>query len=187
MRSACNGTYRRHDDGWRYPWGNPVPGAEDMTISSLYNLPVYGAGHGRWVAVPPTLARNEPELAWCLDHPAADEEMIARWRQRTPGDLEVGTLMVPLDEWDGHAREPIGMWAPELHPDRLLGSSQVAEMAGVSPDTLRTYVSRGSLPAPQGWHSGSPWWTRPVIARWLADRPQVGHQATGVWWKRDAS
>jgi predicted DNA-binding transcriptional regulator AlpA len=172
MRTACNGTYERHPDGWRYAWGEPVPGAEDMTISSLYNLPVVG----RWVLVPRSLAANEPELSWCLDYPEPDEgerERLARMRANDPA-IPADTMLVPLAEWDRRASEPIGMWAPELHPERLLDVAAVARLAGVTPETVRTYLSRGTIPRPQGHLMGSPWWTRPVIERWLAERRGPG-------------
>jgi len=181
MLTACNGTYERHPDGWRYAWGDPVPGAEDMTISTLYNLPVErdGAGAG-YVVVPASLARNEPELAWCLDAsigPARDRG-LERGHGRDP-NIPADAMLVPLAEWDERAKEPIGVWAPELHPDRLLDTRAVAARAGVSADTIRSYLSRGTIPGPQGHLMGSPWWTAPVIDRWLTRRRRPGRPPAG--------
>jgi hypothetical protein len=71
------------------------------------------------------------------------------------------------------------MWAPELHPERLLDVAGVARMAGITPDTVRTDLSRATIPPPQGHLMGSPWWTRPVIERWLASRPARGRPRKG--------
>lgn len=30
MLTACNGTFKRYPDGWRYRWGDLVPGAVDV-------------------------------------------------------------------------------------------------------------------------------------------------------------
>ncbi len=178
-RTACNGTYTRHPDGWRYPWGELVPGGEDMTITNLYNPLVLG----KLVVVPGTLARNEPELAFCLDHPrfleVMGQERAERMRARTPEDIDADALAVPLDVWDEHAREPIGMWAPELHATLLLGIQDVARLAGVKVETIRQHLKRDTIPTPQGVHVDSPWWTRPVIDHWLATRRPQGRRKTG--------
>lgn len=116
MRTAGDGRYTRGGDGvWRHAdTGDPVVGAEDMTISSLYNLPVLGGS----VIVPRSLAHNEPELAWCLAYDSTDGTTLdrgrARGRRRDP-NIPDDAMRVPLAEWDARAREPIGMWAPELH------------------------------------------------------------------------
>lgn len=121
MRTAGDGRYIRDADGWYHAEsGVPVEGAEDMTISSLYNLPVYGP----WAIVPRSLARNEPNLTWCLAYADTDGTVLdAGHRRGWPRnrDIPVDAMLVPLAEWDARAREPIGMWAPELAAAAGLG------------------------------------------------------------------
>ena len=112
-RITCgDGRYVRDDDGvWRYAdSGVEVPGARDMTISD-HNLEV----RGDEVLVPRALAEREPELAWCLDS-----------GKRHAWDAE-GIIRVPLAEWDRHAAEPLGMWAPELAEDPQTRELALAE------------------------------------------------------------
>lgn len=175
--TCCGGHYERGEDGaWRYTGSqDPVPGAQDMTLSSLYNLPVTRDGAGRaHVIVPASLARNEPDLAWVLDTnvgPATDHGH-QRGDTRDP-NIPPDGLLVPLGVWEEHDRV-VGLWAPELHPDTLLDVAGVARLLGVSEATVRAYRSRGLLPEPCGHLMGSPWWTRPVITRWQQTRPGRG-------------
>ena len=175
--TCCGGHYERGEDGaWRYAGSRDlVPGAQDMTLSSLYNLPITRDGAGRaHVIVPASLARNEPDLAWCLDAatgPARDPGHL-RGDDRDP-NIPVDALLVPLGVWEEHDRV-VGLWAPELHPDAILDVHGVARLLGVSDQTVRAYVSRRLLPDPCGHLMGSPWWTRPVITRWQATRPGRG-------------
>jgi predicted DNA-binding transcriptional regulator AlpA len=55
----------------------------------------------------------------------------------------------------------------------LLTTADVAALAGVKPKTLRTYVLRGSIPAP-GRIGRTLVWPPDVIERWLAGRPGRG-------------
>lgn len=105
------GRYRRDPDGtWRYAdSGVEVPGAEDMTISSLYNLEIRRGE----VLVPRELAEREDELAWCLE--AGDDGRLP------------GVIRVPVAEWDRRAAEPLGMWAPELADDPQVRELALAE------------------------------------------------------------
>lgn len=164
LTTTCNGTYERHPDGWRYHWGDPVPGATDMTLASHYNLRVVGAV----VLVPASLARNEPDLAWCLTVPTPEQGRIDRMRDVDPA-IPRDALAIPDAVWREHDRV-IGMWADELHPSRILDTEGVARLVALPAATIRQYASRGRMAPPQGYLGGSPWWSVPVIVHWQAVR-----------------
>jgi hypothetical protein len=64
----------------------------------------------RWVLVPRTLARFDPELAWTLDYEDAPEPEDADPRL----DFSGGTLLVPVERWNEHAA-----LEPNLAPCRI--------------------------------------------------------------------
>src|SRR3954471_18766173 len=68
------------------------------------------AGLDRWVLVPRTLARFDPELAWTLDYEDAPEPEDADPRL----DFSGGALLVPVERWNDHAA-----LEPNLAPCRL--------------------------------------------------------------------
>lgn len=176
--TACNGTYTRTSDGvWVYPWGDPVPGAEDLTLDWLYpDLVVAGQKDGQVVLVPDALVRDNDDLAWVREVATGPTSRYDGERRRggppTPGWSDVWP--VPIGEWDSRCGEPLGMTAPELVPARLLAIDDVASQAGVAPKTVSSYLATGRMPQPQGWHAGSPWWTAPIISHWLQQRPGRG-------------
>lgn len=163
MITACNGTYYRDGGGtWRYAHDDTaVPAAVDLTISTLYNLPVALRGGGNYVEVPLRLVQTEPELAWAKTHARGivDDEH---------------PILVPAAVWDQRSVEPLGMWAPELHPERLLTIDDVAHLAGVDYRSIQTYIARGSVPMPPLRVGTTPAWPRPVIEHWLATRRRRG-------------
>lgn len=55
-----------------------------------------------------------------------------------------------------------------------LSIEDVAELAGVSPATIRSYRARGYLPAPDIVLGQSPGWTEKAIRQWLTNRPGRG-------------
>jgi hypothetical protein len=67
----------------------------------------------RWVLVPRTLARFDPELAWTLDYEDAPEPEDADSRL----DFSGGSLMVPVERWNEHAA-----LEPNLAPCRVAAS-----------------------------------------------------------------
>jgi hypothetical protein len=87
----------------------------------------------RWVLVPRTLARFDPELAWTLDYEDAPEPERADPRL----DFSSGALLVPIERWNDHAAlepnlAPCAVTAPlaatlETPPRRL--TSTVAPTA----------------------------------------------------------
>ena len=51
-----------------------------------------------------------------------------------------------------------------------LSVADVARMAGVQEGTIRAYLARDQMPAPDGRFVRSPWWERATIDDWLARR-----------------
>ena len=47
---------------------------------------------------------------------------------------------------------------------------EVAEHLGVQRSTVRAYVARGEMPAPDGHVGRSPWWTPETITQWHESR-----------------
>ncbi|MFE1190081.1 helix-turn-helix transcriptional regulator [[Kitasatospora] papulosa] len=66
----------------------------------------------------------------------------------------------------------ITLHAPELDASRLLGVPAVAATAGISPSTLRAYISRGDcdVPPPQAVVGRRSLWARPVAEEWAEQR-----------------
>jgi predicted DNA-binding transcriptional regulator AlpA len=151
---------------WRYTaTGRAVPGARDLTLRALYRFPV----HQAHVLVPVDLVRTEAELGWCVGWKHTMTTRLSGGRSRT-------VLRVPVGEWERRADIPLGLWAPELCASRLLGVSDVARLAGVSPATITAYLSRRRMPAPVTRIGNSPLWSRPIIGQWLAGRPGQGRR-----------
>jgi hypothetical protein len=78
----------------------------------------------RWVLVPRTLARFDPELAWTLDYEDAPEPDGADPRL----DFSSGALLVPVDRWNEHAA-----MEPNLAPCRLNSAAIVTALAPPGP------------------------------------------------------
>lgn len=57
---------------------------------------------------------------------------------------------------------------------KRLTTRQVAQLADVTPQTINTYVSRGTIPQPDGYGRDGAWWKIDTIALWLAFRRGVG-------------
>lgn len=162
--------YRRDRRGrWRYARGGLlVPGARDVTLSSLYGGSPRAGTHK---AIPAELVRTAPELAWCID--VGEMEVRVRAVQRKSLKAE-RLVLVPRPEWERREHVPLGLVAPELMPDRLLDAEAVARLAGVDRRTVAAYRSRGLLPGPIGRVGNSPVWSLPIVLGWLADRPGQG-------------
>ncbi len=71
----------------------------------------------RWVLVPRTLARFDPELAWTLDYEDAPQPEDADPRL----DFSGGALLVPVERWNEHAA-----LEPNLAPCRVAASFAAA-------------------------------------------------------------
>ncbi len=153
---CCNGTYYRQDDTWHYPWGEPVPGSTDLTVSDLMALDdaiqcVDEIGAFRELTA--------GERRWLTGEGGADEDVHLRRRAGYRPNL--GDLIV-------------GMIAPELHALTMMTVTDVAESAGVSKATIDSYRYRGYLPEPQVVRGRTPLWARPIIRHWLSERPGPG-------------
>jgi hypothetical protein len=153
----CNGTYKRGTDGvWRYPWGDPVPGAVDLTLADLLAIQQGCDLDGARI---PLRAVSQSELAWLTGRSEDLDRVFVRRRGSSPPDT--GDLVV-------------GMWAPELHVLTMLTVNDIAELAGVSKATIDSYRYRGYLPEPQATRGRTPLWARPIVQRWLDTRPGCG-------------
>jgi hypothetical protein len=145
--TCCNDTYRRDESGtWCYSWGEPVPGAADLTLASALTLRGPGAADG---------PLSEDDLEWATSLCGVDAPLAVPARGG-------GTLLI------------VGMTAPELNVLTMLTVADIAEMAGVSKATVDSYRYRGYLPEPQVVKGRTPLWSRPVVARWAKHRPGPG-------------
>lgn len=160
--------YRRDRRGrWRYTRsGRPVPGARDLTLSDLYNF----ALDADIVLVPTSLAGAD-ELMWCRRVAVGERAIFL-------DGLPLVVLEVPGEEWEARQYAPIGLVAPELIPQRLLGLAEVAKMAGISYQTAAAYLCRREqvpaehrFPEPVARFAGTPVWSAPVVGEWLQRRP----------------
>ena len=155
--TTCNDTYTRDADGvWRYPWGHPVPGAIDLTLSDLLSI---DATVGCTEAIEALRPLSPAERRWLTGQSTAIDQIPVRKR---PGVRpHAGDLI-------------IGMSAPELHAMTMMTVGDVAEAAHVSKSTIDSYRYRGYLPEPQITRSRTPLWARPIVRGWLEHRPGAG-------------
>lgn len=156
--TAFRGTYVRDADGtWSYRWGDPVPNARDVHLSDV--LPLLG---------PTTLRRSdihalrEQDLALVTARYGVDGPMRTRRR-------------------DGREDAIVGMSAPEVEAANMMTVACLADAASVSKATIDSYRYRGLLPEPQTVISRTPLWSPVIVARWLGEREEAGHDV------RDAS
>ena len=142
----CYGVYQRTADGqWLYPWGDPVPGATDLTVGDVLRLGLVEAHEA-----------PSADLGATLD----EDDLVDHDVQAAGDGDDTGRV--------------VGMQAPELHVRAMLTISDIAEMVGVAPDTIAAYRYRGYLPEPQAVIGRTPVWSRPVIRHWLQTRPGNG-------------
>jgi hypothetical protein len=155
--TCCNDTYTRDDGGvWRYPWGDPVPAASDLTLADVFSLE-HAGGRLEDLAMRPLTAE---ERAWIRGETADLDAVLVR-EPSTGSSPGVGDLVV-------------GMLAPELHVLTMLTVADIGELADVSKATIDSYRYRGYLPAPQATCGRTPLWARPIVHRWLRTRPGCG-------------
>ena len=153
--ASCNGTYVRSSCRWTYWWGDPVPGATDLTLGDLLRFHA-GGGVERLEQFRPL---TDAERAWLQGDQGAIDEVVLATRDGARPTL--GDLIVSLS-------------APELHVLALLTVGDLADAAGVSKPTIDSYRHRGYLPPPQVVRGRTPLWSRPVVTHWLAQRPGAG-------------
>ena len=153
---VCNGTYARIDGVWRYPWGDEVAGAVDLTLGDLIRI---DSRCDCAEAVRTFRPLSDAERSWLRgETPMNDDVMVRRRPGYRPhaGDLIIGLL------------------APELHPLTMLTVGDIAEAAEVSKATIDSCRYRGCLPEPQAARGRTPLWARPIVRHWLATRPGPG-------------
>lgn len=56
--------------------------------------------------------------------------------------------------------------------------TEVAEMTGLTVESLYEYQRRGTMPAPDGYLGRTPWWRLSTIQRWNRIRRRRGVVAT---------
>lgn len=155
--------YKRTSRGWAYTATRAlVPGARDVTLARLFRFPV---DHDDWVAVPSALATGRDELAWVTRYVASGDDVFG---------LVGGHIMIPVTHWQARARVPLGIDAPELCAERLLGVADAAQLLGVKPATVSGYLAAGRLAMPVTRLSGVPLWSRPILEQWRDTRPGQG-------------
>ncbi|MEV1172482.1 hypothetical protein [Nonomuraea sp. NPDC049784] len=127
-----------------------VPAATDVTATDLLQNGDADAGNGHILDI---------------DQVDLDTPYQGRW-------------LDDLAAWAAHHQTSsaspnvVKLSAPELTADQLVSLTQMAQLAGVAPSTLRAYVSRGEgdVPQPQATVSGRNVWARPVAEEWVERR-----------------
>lgn len=144
---CCYGVYERLADGrWVYPWGEEVPGAQDITVRDVLALGLVDGASNAGGGTPPQRARAD----------------------RLAGEGAIDGAGAPPEE------QVVGMWAPELHVRAMVTVADIAEMLGVARDTVAAYRYRGYLPEPQAVVGRTPVWSRPIVRHWMESRPGNG-------------
>ena len=81
-------------------------------------------------------------------------------------------LTLAFPRWRTVLTAVVGLIAPELSGDQLINATELAQIGGVAPSTLRAYLSRGEseVPSPQAVVGGRAMWARPVAEEWAERR-----------------
>jgi predicted DNA-binding transcriptional regulator AlpA len=61
-----------------------------------------------------------------------------------------------------------------------LTQADVAELAGISKQSVRQHLKRHTIPEPDGRLAGVPWWHRATIDAWIATRRHPGRPAKQI-------
>jgi hypothetical protein len=161
--------YVRDPDGrWRYvDDGEYVPGARDVTLGSLWRFRV----EGEHVLVRTSAILADATLSWCRSW--ADGVQYVPGRRGRHGH-EV--TLVDREEWEIRRRDVVGVSAPELALNRLIGVRDVARIMGVEESTVRAYLARGYLPKSARPEPLGVAWSLPVILKRLEQRSGQGRK-----------
>ncbi|MFB4317796.1 helix-turn-helix transcriptional regulator [Actinomadura sp. 21ATH] len=129
----------------------PVPAATTVTAADLLDDTAH-----------PDRAQVRTITSIDLDAPSAPANWaddLALWASRRPRPAHLDRCVVKLA-------------APELTGDQLIGTAQMATVAGMSASTLRAYISRGEsdVPLPQAVLGNRSLWSRPVAEEWAEQR-----------------
>lgn len=120
------------------------------------------------------LTTNPEELTGAIDSHLAD--VLTDTFQVAPDTSDPETLafrVVGVDNTDLY-RASVSLQSRSLEPRvdcEQWGITDVAEHIGVAAVTVRAYLSRDRMPAPDGHIAGSPWWDADRIRDW--ERPNA--------------
>jgi hypothetical protein len=143
--------------------GSAVPGQLRVTLQRRWRF----CRDGGVVLVPAIHAANVAELAWVPD-------VVAASTSTKLGAARVAAHPVPSHIWDAMASTVVGVTAPELAVDALIGLAELARIAGLTHDSVRTYLARGAVPAPTARVGSTPLWSLPVVLVWASNRRPPG-------------
>jgi predicted DNA-binding transcriptional regulator AlpA len=168
-----DGNYLRDGNGsWRYAAsGVPVPGARDLTLAD--EVPALRvpdrSPNPTAVWVPRPRALTHPRMKQLL--PVVPGGYGSFQLPHEVSGLPWGTravIILPIEFWDEHEHDVVGMAAPELHATSLLTVESAAEATGLTPEGLMEYVRRGTFPQPPLRVGRTPAWPVPIVEHWLA-------------------
>jgi len=127
-----------------------VPGAATVTAANVLAAGVADPGRGAVLDVAGIDLDAAYEGRW--------NDELALWAARRDGQ--------------GLDRCVVGLTAPELAAENLIGASDLAEITGIAPSTLRAYIARSEadVPLPQVVIGGRSLWSRPVAEEWAEQR-----------------
>jgi hypothetical protein len=136
----------------------PAPGAITVSAADVLD-PGADASRARVLTVAEFDVEALASRHWLDD--------LALWAQRRRSTRPLSQCVVRLS-------------APELTGDQLIGTSEMAQLAGIAASTLRAYSVRGEgeIPEPQAVVGGRNLWSRPVAAEWAEQRKQSWESVT---------
>jgi hypothetical protein len=136
----------------------PVPAAATVTAADRLVGGSADPARGRVLDVADVDPAESYEGRWLDD--------LARWAQ-------------PRDP-DSLARSVVTLTAPELSADQMVGTAELAEIAGITSSTLRSYIARGEADVPlvQAVIGGRSLWSRPVAEEWVEQRERSSEGLT---------
>jgi hypothetical protein len=91
--------------------------------------------------------------------------------------LDVPVMTTAKDARDNDAQTEDGLEAAAGRDQ--LTFDEAAALARLPVQTLRTYRTRDTFPAPDGYLGRTPWWYRSTVLHWLEVRPLRGQRGRG--------
>lgn len=121
------------------------------------------------VLLPEVLVRADPLLEWAKPYVLGN----------TLASIEVNgshipAVRVPAHVWDDYADDEVALLCADAALECLLPSEVVADAYGITPATLRAYVSRGHIGPPARTIGGTWMWSRSQIVAAAAGRKGQG-------------
>jgi hypothetical protein len=136
----------------------PVPAAATVTAADMLSSGSADPGRGHVLDAADVDPAASYEGRWLDD--------LAMWAQsRDPGSL---------------AGSVVTLTAPELSAGQMVGTAELAEIAGITSSTLRSYIARGEadVPLSQAVIGGRSLWSRPVAEEWAEQRERSAEGLT---------